>query len=417
MKKTSELRRSVGVVLSVLLLLSWFSPAQQALRALPDRLEMTRGQVSTLYLGALTASGEALTVTRSDDERLQDTGAVTVVAQSSGTTEMLLSLLGIPVKRVEVQVSEEKRLIPGGQALGVAMRTEGVLVVGLSEAADGICPARESGLAPGDVILQVDGERVATAEALTERVSASAGRSMTLAYTREGQPRTTTLTPHVDKATGAVRIGAWVRDSTAGVGTLSFYDPDTGRYAALGHAITDGDTGAVLTVSEGQVLRANIVAVQRGQSGAPGELKGSFLRERETLGDIRRNTILGIYGTLDVPAVNPLYPDGLPIGLRDSVHTGPASILSTVDGEGLAEYAVEIVRVNPQNAPAPKSMVIRVTDERLLEKTGGIVQGMSGSPIIQDGRIVGAVTHVFVSDPTQGYGLYVDWMLREADAI
>ena len=152
----------------------------------------------------------------------------------------------------------------------------------------------------------------------------------------------------------------------------------------------------MLTVSEGKILNANIVAVQKGQKGLPGELKGSFLREGQVVGDIRRNSILGIYGAMDVPAANPLYPEGVPIGLRSGVHTGKASILSTVDGTGIQEYAIEITRVNPQTAPAPKSMVIRVTDERLLNTTGGIVQGMSGSPIIQDGRLIGAVTHVCV---------------------
>ncbi len=417
MKKPSTLRRSLGVVLTALTLLTWFSPMQQALRSMPDSITLTRGQASTLLLGGLTASGEALTVTASADETLAQAGAVTVVAQAPGATELLLSLFGIPVKRVEVAVDEEKRLIPGGQALGVAMRTEGVLIVGVSETSDGVCPARDSGLRAGDVIRTVDGEPVNSAEQLTALVNAAGEQPLVIGYERNGQQRGTALPPYHDQATGVSRMGAWVRDSTAGVGTLSFYDPDTGCYAALGHAITDGDTGSVLTVSEGQVLRASIVAVQKGASGAPGELKGSFLRERETLGDIRRNTILGVYGRLDAPETNPLYPDGLPVGLRDTVHTGPASILSTVDGNGVAEYAVEIVRVNPQSAPAPKSMVIRVTDPRLLEKTGGIVQGMSGSPIIQDGRIVGAVTHVFVSDPTQGYGLYVDWMLQEADAV
>lgn len=416
MKKPTTLRRSIGAVLASFLMLTWFSPAQQALRRLPETISLTQGQESTLYLGGLKASGDALTVTASSDETLAGAGAVTVVAQTSGTTEMLLSLFGIPVKQVEVQVSQDKRLIPGGQALGVAMRTDGVLVVGMSETAEGVCPARECGLRAGDVIRAVDGAAVTTSDELTALVTAAGQRPVTIGYEREGQSRTAVLTPHLDAATGAVRMGAWVRDSTAGVGTLSFCDPDTGRYAALGHAITDGDTGSVLTVSQGQVLRASIVAVQKGKSGAPGELKGSFLREKEILGDIRRNTVLGVYGTLDEPAANPLYPDGLPIGLRDTVHTGAATILSTVDGGGVAEYAVEIVRVNPQSAPAPKSMVIRVTDERLLEKTGGIVQGMSGSPIVQDGRIVGAVTHVFVSDPTQGYGLYVDWMLQEADS-
>ena len=157
--------------------------------------------------------------------------------------------------------------------------------------------------------------------------------------------------------------------------------------------------------------------MQKGQKGAPGELKGSFLREGEVLGDIRRNSILGIYGHLTSVAGNSLYPEGLPIGLRSGVHTGAASILSSVDGTGIHEYTVEITRVNQQTSPAPKSMVLRVTDTRLLEATGGIVQGMSGSPILQDGRLIGAVTHVFVNDPTQGYGVYIDWMLQESESI
>lgn len=412
MKKPTVLRRSAGLVASFLLAASWFSPMQRALRDMPDTLSLTAGQVSTMQLGGLTLSGDAMTVTATEDQTLAE-----VTAQTSGTTDMLLSLLGIPLKKVQVHISPEKRLIPGGQALGVAMRTEGVLIVGVSDVEAGVSPARSAGLQAGDVIRSVDGSPVTTAESLTALMNQSGGKTVHIAYIRQGENRTALLTPHRDASTGAIRLGAWVRDSTAGVGTLSFYDPDTGRYAALGHAITDGDTGSVLSVSEGQVLRADIVAVQKGQRGTPGELKGSFLREGEVLGDIRRNTILGIYGALDKPAENPLYPAGLPIGLRSGVHTGAATILSSVDGTGVHEYAIEITRVNQQSAPSPKSMVIRVTDERLLSVTGGIVQGMSGSPIIQDGRLVGAVTHVFVSDPTQGYGLYVDWMLGEADAI
>ena len=417
MKQPSILRRSAGLVVSFLLAMCWFSPMQQTLRSLPDTLTLTQGQVSSLRLGGLTLTSDALSVTSSGDETLASVGAVDVVSHIAGRAEMCLSLFGIPLRRVEVEVSPEKRLIPGGMALGVAMRTEGVLIVGVSDVASGVSPAKDAGLQAGDVILNVGGLPVPTAERLTELLNQHGPQPVHIAYQRDGQSRTALLTPHRDESTGAVRLGAWVRDSTAGVGTLSFYDPDTGRYAALGHAITDGDTGAVLSVSEGQVLKANIVAVQKGQKGMPGELKGSFLREGEVLGDIRRNSILGIYGTLETQAKNPLYPEGLPIGLRSGVHTGAATILSSVDGAGVQEYAIEITRVNQQSAPAPKSMVIRVTDERLLEATGGIVQGMSGSPILQDGRIIGAVTHVFVSDPTQGYGLYVDWMLGEAGSI
>ncbi len=418
MKKPSALRKSLGLVAVFLLGMSWFSPMQQTLRTLPDTLALTQGQVSTLRLGGLTLTGDALTVTSSGDETLASVGAVDVVSGETGTSQMVLSLFGIPLKKVEVQVSPEKRLIPGGMALGIAMRTEGVLIVGVSDVAEGVpSPAKDAGLMAGDVIQSINGQTVASAEALTRMVQQSGGQSLHITYLRAGESRTALLTPHRDESTGAVRLGAWVRDSTAGVGTLSFYDPETRRYAALGHAITDGDTGSVLTVSEGQVLKADIVGVQKGRAGAPGELKGSFLRSAQTLGDIRRNSILGIYGSLEEAAVNPLYPEGLPIGLRSGVHTGDATILSSVDGTGVKEYAIRITRVNAQSAPAPKSMVIRVTDEELLAATGGIVQGMSGSPIIQDGRIVGAVTHVFVSDPTQGYGLYIDWMLEEANRI
>ena len=401
MKKATRLRKSVGVVAVFLLGMSWFSPGQTAWRNLPDTMALTREQLQAYQAGAWT-------VTSSGDETLADVGA--------STGEMVWSFLGLPLKKVKVEVAEDKRLIPGGQALGVAMRTDGVLIVGVSEAAEGISPARAAGLMAGDVIRSVDGQAISTAEELTAALTKAGPEQIPIAYQRAGEDRTALLTPHKDPETGAVRLGAWVRDSTAGVGTLSFYDPDTGRYAALGHAITDGDTGSVLTVSEGKILSASIVAVQKGQKGAPGELKGSFLRDGQVLGDIRRNSILGIYGAMDASVVNPLYPEGLPIGLRSGVHTGPATILSTVDGNGIQEYAIEITRINQQSAPAPKSMVIRVTDERLLSTTGGIVQGMSGSPILQDGRIIGAVTHVFVSDPTQGYGLYVDWMLGESGA-
>ena len=417
MKKPSLLRKAIGVVTSMLLALSWFSPMQVTLRDLPDTLTLTQGQMSTLRLGGLTLEGDALTVTSSGDESLSSVGAVDVVSQSVGTSDMLLSLFGIPLKKVEVHISPEKRLIPGGQALGIAMRTEGVLIVGMSDVAEGISPAKDAGLAAGDVITGINGAQVATAENLTELLNKSGPTPVHIAYRRAGENHTALLTPYRDEVTGAVRLGAWVRDSTAGVGTLSFYDPDTKRYAALGHAITDGDTGSVLTVSEGQVLKASIVAVQKGQKGAPGELKGSFLREGEVLGDIRRNSILGIYGHLTSVAGNSLYPEGLPIGLRSGVHTGAASILSSVDGTGIHEYTVEITRVNQQASPAPKSMVLRVTDTRLLEASGGIVQGMSGSPILQDGRLIGAVTHVFVNDPTQGYGVYIDWMLQESESI
>ena len=415
-RSPSNLKKSIGVVLSMLVMLSYFSPMQRTLRTLPDHLALTQGQTRTIALGGLTITPRegSASVSASEDETLRDVGAVDLASETVGTSELLLSLMGIPLRRVEVEVSPEKRLIPGGQAIGVAMRTEGVLVVGVSDLQDAASPAQLCGIRPGDVIRRVGGAPVTSAEQLSALVAASEGMPLSIEFTRDGSVMTTTMVPKLDATTGTARMGAWVRDSTAGVGTLSFYDPDTGKYAALGHAITDGDTGQVLTVGEGQILRASIVGVQKGQKGTPGELKGSFLREAEVIGNIDRNSVLGIYGEMDEAAANALYPEGLPIGLRSGVHTGPAQILSSVDGSGVRAFNVEITKVNQQSTPAPKSMVLQVTDPDLLAITGGIVQGMSGSPIIQDGRIIGAVTHVFVSDPTQGYGLYIDWMLQEA---
>ena len=208
-----------------------------------------------------------------------------------------------------------------------------------------------------------------------------------------------------------------MRDSTAGVGTLTYYDPANSAYGALGHAITDTDTGSILPVRDGALMRAEVVDVRKGQRGTPGELRGSFLREQVKLGSVLKNTVYGIFGQLDSAWSNPLFPGGLPVGDRAQVHTGAASILSTVDGTRIQEYGIEITQVTRQRSAAPKSLVLRVTDQRLLDKTGGIVQGMSGSPILQDGKLVGAVTHVFLSDPRRGYGISIQDMLDDAGVL
>jgi stage IV sporulation protein B len=320
---------------------------------------------------------------------------------------------------VEVSVEPERILIPGGEAIGVALQTQGVLVVGTSDLGGegGDSPARLAGIRPGDVLVKLGGQQIESASHLSQLVAQGGGQPIQLQLLRDNRPMEVSLIPKRDQASGGYRLGIWVRDSTAGVGTLSFYDPKSAVYGALGHAITDADTGQPLSVRSGQVMHADVVDVQKGKKGTPGELKGSFLRENNKLGSILKNTTFGIYGKMDKTPENKLYPNGLPIGLMGTVRIGPATILSSVDGDGVKEFKVEIVQANRQTSPAPKSMVIKVTDPELLAKTGGIVQGMSGSPIIQNGHIIGAVTHVYVNDPTQGYGLYIEWMLRQEDGL
>jgi len=234
---------------------------------------------------------------------------------------------------------------------------------------------------------------------------------VTLLVERAGERAEVEIMPAIDPRDKVYRLGIWVRDSTAGIGTLTFYDPDTGFFGALGHAITDVDTGIVLPVGYGGIYQSSVVDVNKGKRGEPGELLGQFFDADTQIGEIEKNTDFGVFGTTDLPLENALYPAGLPIGTRADIHIGEAEILTTlVDGE-IHAYDCEILKLNDQDTANTRSMVLQITDPELLESTGGIVQGMSGSPIIQDGRIVGAVTHVFVNDPTQGYGVYIEWML------
>ena len=405
MKQT--VRHGLGIALSAMAFLCNYSPWVREAASLPDALTLTSGQKFVVQTGLpmLAASdGGAVSVLASQDER------VTISAEAGGQTSVTFSLLGlIPVHETRVNVVEERTLIPGGQAVGVALKTRGVLVV--SDAAKG------RALRAGDVILSADGKNVESTKALSEQVGTAQTDTVRLEVLRGGQTITVDAQAEPDPSDGRRKLGVWVRDSTAGVGTLTYIDPANQAYGALGHAIVDADTGGLLAAREGAILHASIVGVTKGQSGKAGELKGNFLKAGEQIGSLMENCEYGIYGVLDDMPENLLYPQWLRAGARSVVHTGRASIIATVDADGPQEYGVEIVRCFAQSEPSQKGMILRVTDERLLEKTGGIVQGMSGSPILQDGRIIGAVTHVYLSDATQGYGMYIEWMLEKSDAM
>jgi stage IV sporulation protein B len=414
----NRFKQSVGLLLSLLALVINYSPQVQALRDLPDTLLIRAGQEHELNLPFLvTVDTGDVQVLSSTDETLGQAKTVRIQAEEEGTATLNLSWLGLPMKELNVEIAPARTVMPGGQAIGVALTTNGVLVVGTSDisGAQGGSPAVVAGLKPGDLIQAINNEPVESAIQLTKMVNQSAGQQLNVRFQRKDSIYNAAVTPILDRLDGQYRLGVWVRDSTAGVGTLSFYDPSDDRYGALGHAITDVDTGTNLTVREGRVLFSEVLDIQKGKKGQPGELRGSFLKNERVFGDITMNNDFGVYGQTNQTLVNPLYPQGLPVGAQSSVHTGPATILTTLDEGGIHEYEVEITRVNRQPEAAPKSMTLKVTDPVLLERTGGIVQGMSGSPILQDGHIIGAVTHVFVNDPTQGYGIFIEWMLAQAD--
>ena len=301
----------------------------------------------------------------------------------------------------------------GGMPFGVKFFTEGVTVVGFGEVeteGGSVNPAAAAGLRIKDIILQIDGEVLSGASDLTDKIEASGGRTLELLCRRSGKELTLHLTPVYCAAEGRYKTGIWVRDSGAGIGTVTFILPEDGRFAGLGHGICDADTGELIGMRRGIVADVTISTVVRGAAGAPGELKGYFNAGKT--GALLGNTVCGVWGILSK------LPEGLgdpvPLGWRADLAEGPAEILCTLDSNRIGRYAVEIRDIK-RDCEGPKCFTVRVTDPALLAATGGIVQGMSGSPILQNGKLVGAVTHVLVGDPTTGYGIFIENMLNAAN--
>lgn len=425
MKKVGYwIRTFCATALCAALAAGYFSPQMQTIRSLPDAYYLQLGQnkvIEELSQNDITIRGESVEVRANGDQTLAEAKAargIELDGVEQGNATITVHLFGLPVKQVSVNVVEERTVIPGGQSIGVALRTQGALVVGTSDilTADGqsVNPAQEAGISPGDVIRTVNGKEIQDAEDLSDAVNSLSG-SVTLGVLKDGVLREVVVTPRADAQDGKLRLGLWVRDSTVGVGTLTFYDPQSNMFAALGHAITDIDTKARLSVSSGEIMQSRIIDIKQGLRGEPGELKGSF-SSSETLGSIEKNTDFGIFGKAYNPIDNPLYPNGLSVATQDEVVLGPAEILSTIDESGVQSFSCEIVRTQTQSAPNQRGMVFQITDQRLIDTTGGIVQGMSGSPIIQNGKIIGCVTHVFINDPTRGYGMYIEWMLEKVQS-
>lgn len=418
MKKCRSGRFAAAALIALALVMACMSPPFRAFEKLPDALYLKSGaqaQIEFTLPGTALLQSDSEAVIASFDQSAANLGnTVTLTAgDAAGEATVEYRLLGlIPVKTVSVTVEAERTLVPGGQSVGVALMTEGVIVVGSSDIGSTPSPARLAGIRAGDRIVRVNDTDVTSADQL--RALVSEGGEALVEIARGDETLVVTVEPVLDVSDGAYRLGAWVRDSTAGIGTLSFYDPESGAFGALGHAITDVDTGIVLPVGYGGIYESSVVDINKGKSGEPGELLGSFFDAETQLGTVEKNTDYGIFGTMQGEVENPLYPEGVPVGTRADVHVGSAQLLTTlVDGQ-IRAYDCEIVKLTEQNTPATRSMVVKVTDEELLNATGGIVQGMSGSPILQDGRLVGAVTHVFINDPTQGYGIYIEWMLDAA---
>ncbi|ABY92832.1 SpoIVB peptidase [Thermoanaerobacter sp. X514] len=346
---------------------------------------------------------------------------ITIEAVNTGTVNLDFKLFGIfPIKHISVDIVPTIKVVPGGQAIGVNLNTKGALVVGYSDimGEDGkiYSPYKQGKIQIGDIILEVNGKEIKQAEDITNIANELQGKALKLKINRKNNIFYTTIYPIKSKEDKQYRIGLWVRDHTAGIGTLTFYYPASKMYGALGHAITDIDTGHMLSVENGEIMNSRITSIDHGRRSKPGELKGIFLEEVDTIGNILKNTEFGIYGNMYEDFKNDLYGE-IPIAYQSQIKEGPAKILATIDNTGIQQFDIEIIKKVYQETPSPKSMIIKIVDKNLLKKTGGIIQGMSGSPIIQDGKLVGAVTHVFVNDPTKGYAVYAEWMINEMNTL
>lgn len=316
-------------------------------------------------------------------------------------TAILSTAILFPAAAVNANAAD-REVVVGGMPFGVTMYTSGVIVINVDDSEDS--PAREAGIRENDVITKADGKTVSTNEDLKKVISESQGEDIELSLTRGKSPISLTITPEKNDD-GEYEVGMWIRDSAAGLGTVTYFDESTYSFGALGHGICDRDTGLLLPLRSGKVVKAEVTSVIRAQKGVAGGLNGYMTDE--ALGEISVNNGYGIFGRYVT------VPDGMRVMTAedDEIRTGEAQIYCCVDDNSVKGYDIEIEKLNLGDQTG-QNMVIRVTDDELIEKTGGIVQGMSGSPIIQDGKLVGAVTHVFVNAPETGYGIAISNMLE-----
>lgn len=373
---------------------------------LPDSYQVEEG--STLFVDdTLSISTNLRTdqaVSRSLDAAVGDTYPLT------------LHWLGLfPVKDVTVSVVQKGSVVLGGIPFGIKLYADGVIVVSLSavETPSGNrYPAKNAGIKVGDQILSIDGTAVYTNEDVSDAVKRSAGKKMTFHVRRDGIEFDVMFCAEKSAKEDCYKVGMWVRDSSAGIGTVTFYDPATNVLSGLGHAVCDVDTGEVIPISSGEIVPARIYGVTKSEVGTPGELRGGF--ENGTFGPLLKNCDRGVYASLDA---NTMLGERLPIMLKQEVKIGDAKIYTTVSGSKPAWYDIQITQVRYRDTTGTRSMVVEITDPDLLAATGGIVQGMSGTPIVQNGKLVGAITHVFVNDPTKGYAIFAENMLETAQSV
>lgn len=369
---------------------------------IPDKITLFEGEELSLktFVGiGLERQDESLTVSSATNSK------------SIGKEKVSVNLFDkLLIKNIDVSVIPKTKIIPVGSIAGLKLYTNGVLVVGMSEI-EGEKPYEHTGIEEGDTILKINNDMVNSTDDLIQKVNMSKGNEIKVQYIHDNQSKECSIKPVAVK--NEYKIGLWVRDSAAGVGTVTFYEPATQKFGALGHGITDIDTGELIDIASGEFVSANILNIKKGENGNPGKIQGT-IEEQDTIGNIYKNTQFGIYGKMkNISNLNIDKSKEMEVALRDEIKLGKATILCSLDNRKVEEYEIEIKKIYKDNNYDNKSMRIKITDERLIEKTGGIIQGMSGSPIIQNGKFLGAVTHVIVNEPLEGYAVFGDIMIKQ----
>ena len=362
-------------------------------------MEIPNNYKVTKNSGLNVVSSLPISIDMNSKEDLVEAGVVNSSNQTYNADLKLMNI--IPLKSVNVQVVEETKVVPCGVPFGVKIFTDGVVVVGISDVKVNLStvnPAKDAGLKIGDVIMSIDNNTVNSNEEVAKYIQNCNGNPLTLSVRRENMTFSTEICP-VKSEDSSYKAGLWVRDSSAGIGTLTYYNPEQQVFAGLGHGICDVDTGELMPLRNGDIVPAIINGVVKGEKGTPGELRGYF-SDQNSIGTLLANVNTGVYGVMNKA---PVENQPLVVAMKQQVKPGKAQILTTINGQAPQYYDIEIESVNYKEHTPTKNMVIRITDPKLLETTGGIVQGMSGSPIIQNGMLIGAVTHVFVNEPECGY--------------
>lgn len=385
--------------------------------SIPENVMLLQGE----HYSIKTLLGINITTKQENYETVEVSSNLSESATKVGKINYRLNLFGtIPLKEITVNVIPKTYVVPLGDAVGLKLYTSGVLVVGMGEieGAGNIKykPYENSGIEEGDRIIAINNNTVTCTADLINEVNKSKGNSVNVQYIRDEDTIETSIIP-AKGSDNKYKLGLWVRDAAAGVGTVSFYEPETKTFAALGHGIQDIDTGKLLKIAKGDFVTTKIISIVKGKKGTPGKIQGS-IENSTTIGKVGKNTEFGVFGTLNNTTIlNINKNDAIEVASRDEIKEGKATIISTVEDGNKKEYEIEIVKIYRNNNDNNKSMLVKVTDKELLEKTGGIVQGMSGSPIIQNNKLVGVLTHVLVGEPETGYGVFADLMIKQSREV